>query len=1128
MSYVELHTHSCFSLLDGASTPEALVERAALMGMPALALTDHDAVYGAVRFVSAAREMGIRPILGAELTLHDETHLTLLAADAAGWANLCALITLARMSTPKGEARLPSDDALLAHTDGLIALSGCRQSRVARALRTGDRARAEREAQRLRAAFGRDRFFLELHHHQLPDDARCILAAAALADRLDVGVVAANNVHYAERDGHLLQDVLVCIRHLTTLDEAPHLLRPNSEFYLKSAEEMAALFVARPDALANTLRIASMCDFQLEFGLQDLPEYPVPDERGAHAYLTDLCQAWVEEWAWRVNGPTEGEAQRTRSSAGGGGGGDNGRTALRGDDLRDICDEGDTTIDERTRSSASLRGEGGKGEGGGDNGRATPSRDNPWVVRDEGDTTTIDGRTRSSASLRGGATYPVATPDDPLAAQLAHELEIIERAGLSNYFLIVWDIVRFARQHGIRCQGRGSAANSLVAYALGISPINPLEHRLVFERFLSDERRTAPDIDIDFDAARREEVIQYVYERYGRDHAAMACTFITFRARSALRDVGRALGLPPEILQEAAEHPAYDPFAEVKSFAPRSHIDLDGRASHETWALLTHLCSQIDGFPRHLGIHNGGMIITGSPIHRRLPTEPATMADRSVVQWDKEALEDAGLVKIDLLGLRMLSAVSEAASMVGADLDALPFDDPAIYEMVSAADTIGVFQVESRAQQQVLPRMQPRLFNDLIISISLIRPGPIQGNMVHPYLRRRLGEETVRYPHPDLEAALAETLGVILFQEQVIKTARDLAGFTPGQGELLRRALGSKRHAEAVEKLHDIFVEGAIERGVEQATADAVFDTLRAFGGYSFPKSHAAAFAVLVYQSAWLKRYHPAEFFCGLLNNQPMGFWSPAVIVGDARRHGIRLLPAHVNHSAARSLVVDGAIRIGLMTVRGIGEAAAACILDLRAREGAYLNLRDFCQRTELPKRLAENLIAAGAFDGWGRSRRALLWELGTIDERPDTLPFLASEAAPALPTASALDVLGAEYMMMGLTLGDHPMATQRAVLHAQGILGSRELMALRDGQRVEAAGMVVVHQAPPTAKGMHFITLEDEDGFINAVVRPHIYAEFRGAIRGSAFLIAEGVIERRGGVVNLVVSAFRPLRLKG
>jgi error-prone DNA polymerase len=640
-SYVELHCHSNFSLLDGASHPEQMVVRAAELNIPALALTDHDAVYGAPRFFQAATEYGIKPILGAEITLSNKFHLTLLVENRSGWHNLCYLISRGRHGKPKGEAELELEE-LVGCTSGLIALSGCRHSEISAALLNNDREAALRAARRFSDLFGPENFWIELQRHHLPGEERVITKQEALASYLKLGCVVTNNVHYARQEGHRLQDVLVCIRHLMDLDELAQKgevygggagivpqRRLNSEFYLKSAEEMAVLFPNHQEALENTLLLADRCSFDLQYGLQDLPQFQTPHGMSNSAYLRRLCEEGIQD-----------------------------------------------------RFGGDLMG-----------------------------TIASSGRER-----------------------LDHELRIIERAGLANYFLIVWDIVRFARSQGIRCQGRGSAANSLVAYLLQISPIDPLSHDLVFERFLSEERQVVPDIDIDFDAQRREEVIQYIYNKYGPDHTAMACTFVTFQSRSALRDISKALNLPPETVAAATRILEGEPLPETEDHSGVIPVNL-----------LLELCEQIDGFPRHLGIHSGGMIVTGMPLMGRVPTEPATMKDRVVVQWDKDGLEDTGLVKIDILGLRFLSAITETVASIeeisGAapDLDSLSFDDPAVYDMLCQADTIGVFQVESRAQANTLPRFKPRNFDDLVISISLIRPGPIQGDMVHPFLRRRLG-----------------------------------------------------------------------------------------------------------------------------------------------------------------------------------------------------------------------------------------------------------------------------------------------------------------------------------------------------------------------------------------------------
>lgn len=990
IDYCELHCHSYYSLLDGASSPQALVERAAAVGMQTLALTDHDNLYGAISFAQAAHAAGIRPIFGAELMLEDQTHLTLLVRNAAGWQNLCHLITLGQQHAPKGQASLPLE-ILPEYTDGLLCLTGCQQGSVASAVRKADTSTALRLLAQYREWFGHDGVWVELQHHLEPGDSDQVASLVELARQAALPVVATNNVHYATRTQSRLQDVLVAIRHNRSLDDALPLLRRNSEFYLKSAQEMLARFAHLPEALANSSAVASLCHYEPRYGLQDLPPFPIPEGLSACDHLRQLCL-----------------------------------------------------------SSPRLR---------------HPER-------------------------------------------LDHELRIIQQAGLCNYFLIVHDIVREARRRGIRCQGRGSAANSLVAYVLGISPIDPIAHDLVFERFLSAERQLAPDIDIDFDAARREEIIQYLYTRYGTDHAAMACTFSTYRLRGAIRDVSKALGIPHELAEQLG-HSVDRKGASV--------VERISEALPDTplWRQFVQLVEQIRGIPRHLSIHNGGMVLAAAALASRMPVEPAAMPGRVVTQWDKEALEDAGIVKIDILGLRMLSAVEQAAASAGVDIDALSFDDPAVFAMISAADTIGVFQVESRAQAQMLPRFQPRNFEDLIIAISLIRPGPLQGDMVHPYLRRRLGDEAVTYLHASLRPALQETLGVILFQEQVLKVARDLAGFSPGQGELLRRALGKKDAAAAIEAFRTAFLEGAQQRGVPLEIARSVFVKLLGFGSYSFPKSHAASFAVVVYQSAWLRHYHPAHFYAALLNNQPMGFWSPSVIVHDARRHRIRVLPVDLHASDAQTTTVDdGTIRLGLSTVRGMGETALARLLTAR-QQAPFRSLADLCKRAPLPMRTLEYLIQAGALNSFDASRRKLLWELGKL-HLEFALP-LESHEEVELPTLSQVDLMRMEHLALGLSTGEHLMTLLREWATKRGILHSASLHQTRDGAIIFCAGLVVVQQAPPTAKGFRFLTLEDEFGFINVIVKPAIYEQYQRVIRDNPLLLVEGEVQRQQEVIHVL-----------
>ena len=722
--------------------------------------------------------------------------------------------------------------------------------------------------------------------------------------------------------------------------------------------------------------------------------------------------------------------------------------------------------------------------------------------------------------------------------RLQHELAIIEVSGLANYFLVVWDIVRFSWETGIRCQGRGSAANSLVAYLLKIAPIDPIEHRLVFERFLSPERQMTPDIDMDFDAETREEVIQYLYEKYGRTHAAMACTFVTYRHRSVIRDVAKAWGFAPSI------HPFLKDQWEVRAAAMNqlpSRTPNDGSAlldkdfSKREWGEnpqphlepFFDICDRLLGNVRHIGIHNGGEIISDVPLSRRLPTEPATMADRTVVQWDKEGLEDAGIIKIDVLGLRMLAAITEIVERTGIDADRITFDDPRVYQMITDAKTFGVFQCESRAQMNTLPRLKPICFLDLVIAISLIRPGPIMGNMVHPFLRRRRGAEVVSYLDERLKPALEETLGVILWQEQVLKVAHDVAGFSHGQGEMLRRALGSKYSFQLLDQLEGIFIEGAINNGVEEEIAQTIFDQLRGFGAYSFAKSHAASFAVLTYQSAWFKYHHPAVFYAAILNHQPMGFWAPSTLVYDAMRQGIAVLPPDINRSAADCIIEDGAIRIGLSYVKGIKNQRLERLLEVRAAR-PFADLQDFIRRVRLPLRLIERLIQSGAMDSWHHSRHQLLWDAGVLYKSHSRLPMRLETPEVRLPAPSPMERLNMEFASTGLSTQHHPMQYFRAFCNERRILHSRQVMRTRDRALVQTAGLVVIIQAPETAKEIRFITLEDEFELINVVVFPDLYYHTRRIIRSERFLWFTGMVEREETVTTIRASAVRALPVHG
>jgi error-prone DNA polymerase len=1002
--YIELHAHSYYSLLDGTSSPDALVQRGVELGMPALALTDHNALYGALEFSTAAQAAGIKPIFGAELTLADTTHLTVLVQNEGGWRNLSTLITRAQHNAPKGNAALRYAD-LNDHAAGLIALTGCRQGAMAQALLREDPIGARLALTRLVNRFGPENVYVELQHHLHRTDPHLIRQSVALATQFELGYVATNNVHYSTPAGYRLHDMLLCVRNGLTLEQARRTRRTNSEYYLKSAKEMARLFGEFPKALKTTLAIAERCNYAIPTGLQGLPQYPVPDGESADSFLRFLCE------------------------------------------------------------------------------QALPGR--------------------------------YGTNVKTVQATLEHELAVIGRAGLANYFLVVGDVMAFCQREGILAQGRGSACNSVVAYLLGISPIDPIRHHLTFERFLSDERNDPPDIDVDIQADRREEVIQYTYERWGRSHVAMACTFIRYGARSALRDMAKALEVPAGMLKPITK--LLDGRS-VQSLAQSVEVNgLAERGNGQAWQVILELAPELTHLPRHVGLHNGGMVVSDTVLAERVPTEPATMPNRTVVQWDKEMLENASIIKLDLLGLRMLAMLAEAARWIEATQgtaftwSVVSYDDPAVYDLIASGDTIGCFQVESRAQAQMLPRLNPRCFNDLIIAISLIRPGPLQGDMVHPFLRRRNGEEPVVYMHPALEAVLGETLGVVLWQEQVLEVSHALTGMTRGEGERLRRALS--KNGSDLDRLSHLFWNGARSRGVAEDIIRMVWEQLKAFGGYSFPKSHASAFAVLVYRSAWLKVYHPAAFYTALLNHQPMGFWSPAVILGDAKRHGVTLLPVDINQSDATCRASRDALRLGLNYVKGLG-AGAKIIMEARG-ETVFQDLRDFCRRTRLPRHHVETLITAGAMDAFG-PRRTLLWQLGTLHYDETMLPIEIEAGDVELSLLSDIEAHLWEQEATGVAVGPHILGYYRPWLAAQGIISSAGLLDCRNGMNVQTAGQIVMHQAPPTAKGVHFVTLEDELGLINLVIQAEVYRRVKAVVRGNSMIVVKGQVQRRGGVVNV------------
>ncbi len=1044
--YAELHCHSNFSFLDGASHPEDLVSRAKELGLPALALTDHDGLYGLVKFRNAAREQGISAITGAEMTLDGGSHLTLLARDAAGYSNLCRLISHAQLGHGKGRASL--DPGLLEkHSDGLFCLSGCRKGQVSRLMLAGRREEAAAAARRYRGIFG-PRFYIELQNNLCPEDRRLCRGLAELARDLGIGCVATNNVHYARREDHRLQDVLVCIRNRSTLDASHHLRRPNSECHLKPGQEMARLFRDYPAALANTLRIAGACSLDLDLSGHRFPDFPAPPGETADSFLEKLCR----EQAARRYQPLTQEVER----------------------------------------------------------------------------------------------------------RLSEELRLVRQLGLAGYFLTVWDIMEYARGNDIPAQGRGSAASSIVTYLLGVTRVDPVAQRLFAGRFLNDEMSAMPDIDIDIASDRedhREKLLQYIYRRHGPGQAAMLCNVVTYRARSAVREVGKAMGLPPDLLDRMARSLDACSAVNIDERLP-GMAELREAMGSRAGEQFLDICRQIAGFPRHLGIHVGGMIISSSSLSDIVPLEKASMPGRVVTQWDKDDISDIGLIKIDLLGLRMLSLIHEAVRLAresggpGAspdlDLDHLPLDDPRVYDMLCRGDTLGVFQVESRAQQATLPRSRPRCFEDLVAEVAIIRPGPIQGNAVHPYLARRQGKEKVSYLHPGLEPVLRETLGVIIYQEQVIQVAMAIAGFTPGQADWLRRAMSRKRSREAMERLRSSFLEGARSNGIEGAVAEAAFRQIASFAEFGFCKAHAAALAETTYRSAWLKLYYPGQYYCALLNCQPMGFYSPHVIVNQARREGIGVLPADINLSRGRCTLEGGGIRLGFRYVKTVGEKAWQRIEQERGselpagpcpagREAAaggpvatpgrpYASLEDFLTRTGLDREAVENLIMVGAFDSLGTPRRQLLWQLGAlVRQPPGAVPLPWTAPAVELPRMTLRDRVAADYQVQGLSASHHPMEVLRSGVSGK-VTPAHDIASVPSGSRVRVAGCVVCRQAPRTAKGHVFLTLEDETGLVNIILRPGVYERYRQAARLEPAIVVEGTLQKHDGVVNIIARRLQPV----
>ncbi|NII68422.1 error-prone DNA polymerase [Microbacterium ulmi] len=1110
--YAELHAHSSYSFLDGASSPEELAEEAERLGLHALAISDHDGFYGIVRFAEAAEAMTLKTVFGAELSLglpkpqNGEpdpvgTHLLVLARGEEGYHRLAAAITHAQLAGAE-KGRPLYDLAELADQAGgpgdphWAVLTGCRKGAVRQALADRGPDGAGEELDRLVALFGRDAVHVELFDHGSPLDTRDNDVLAALAADRRLPLLATNNAHYAVPERAQLAAAIAAVRANRSLDELDGWLPSHTGAHLRSGAEMAERFARHPGAVACTVALADELAFPLRRAKPALPKQEVPEGHTPMSYLRQLV------WA------------------------------------------------------------------------AVPRR------------------------------YPDLT--DAQRARIERELDVIETKDFPGYFLIVHGIVQEARDRGILCQGRGSAANSAVCYLLDITAVDAIAYDLPFERFLSSLRDEEPDIDVDFDSDRREEIIQWVYGKYGRERAAQVANVIQYRPKNAVRDMAKALGHSP------GQQDAWS--KQVEGWGAK----LETGEGHDIPDRVLEYATELLKAPRHLGIHSGGMVLTDRPVGEVVPIEHARMEDRTVIQWDKDDAAWMGLVKFDLLGLGMLAALQYCFDLVrGAtdedwELSTIPKEEQAVYDMLCRADSIGVFQVESRAQMGLLPRLQPRRFYDLVIEIALIRPGPIQGGAVHPFVRRKLGQEPVTYPHEKLRPVLERTMGIPVFQEQLMQMGMAVGGLSGEDADLLRRAMGSKRGVERIESLKEKLYAGMAENGLVGEDADAIYAKIQAFANFGFAESHSLSFALLVYASSWLKLHYPGAFLAGLLRAQPMGFYSPATLVSDARRHGVEVRRPDLHASGVEALLEplaapppspplpssreqtspreqgsspgeppasvvspvlgspptsvltlpptglgscldtvqppvgpfdreapdesaahrrDGgfAVRLGLAAVKGIGEAVAKRIVASRDAEGPYRDLRDLVRRTDITAAQVEALATAGAFECLGLTRREAIWLAGSAaQDRAEYLPdSLVAVQPPLFPDPTSYDLLAADLWATGVSTGDHPMTHYRSGLDARGVLTSAELRTHETGRRIEVAGLVTHRQRPATASGVTFLNLEDEHGLVNVICSVGVWNRHRRVVRDSPALIARGMLERSPeGVTNLLADAFEDLRV--
>ena len=993
MSYTELLTASAFSFLEGASHPQSLVARAAALGHMAIGLADRNSVAGVVRAHMAAKEVGLRLVVGSRLALQDAPEMICYPTDRAAWGRLCRLLTLGKSRAPKGDFLVRFDD-ILASAEGQIFIV------VPPPVLRDDFAAWLRGA----AAKLRGNLYVAAVRRYAPDDVERLLTLQHLAQAAGLKLVAANDVLYHGPEARELQDVLRCIRHGCTIGEAGYRLEPHGERHLKPQAEMARLFRKLPEAMETQREILARITFSLDQIAYEYPDEPVPPGLTPDAHLAKLVRVGA---AWR---------------------------------------------------------------------------------------------------------YPAGVPDK-VAGLLAKELQVIAQLDYARYFLTVHDIVRYARGENILCQGRGSAANSAVCFVLGITAVDPAESDLLFERFVSAERQEPPDIDVDFEHERREDVIQYLYARYGRHRAAIAATVIHYRPKSAIREVAKVLGLAETVAATLAAQ-SWNAGEELWSDDDLRAAGLDPAEPRLKRAVL--LARELVGLPRHLSQHVGGFVLTRGRLDETVPIGPAAMAGRSFIEWDKDDIDALRMMKVDVLALGMLTCIRKCFQLLGIqDLADIPREDARVYDMLSRGDAVGVFQLESRAQMNMLPRLKPKKFYDLVIEVAIVRPGPIQGDMVHPYLRRRQGREEVAYPARagglpnELEEILSKTMGVPLFQEQAMRIAMVAAEFSSAEANGLRRAMATFRNLGTIQHFRAMLVGRMVARGYEPAFAEACFRQIEGFGSYGFPESHAASFALLVYISAWLKCHHPAAFAAALLNAQPMGFYAPAQIIRDVREHGVEVRPVDVNSGTWGCTLEDGALRLGLRLVDGFRQAWAD--RPVAARGTGFADFAAL-QAASLPRPALEHLAGADALRSLNLSSRPALWRIAGVETAPAP-PLLAGLSRPhpgaELPLMSLGEQVIADYRSTGLSLRTHPCALLRDRLSAAGARSCAEAARSRNGARLRTAGIVTVRQRPGTAKGTVFITIEDETGIANIIVWPALVATFRQTIINATLLVVEGRLQR-------------------